>query len=227
MHLSFEITRTWSMLGRYYTQTRKSFKCHAWMLQICVAGSAALDHSWVAIDRHSGINADCRLHSKCLTAMRPIAYWIHCRIHYFSSQSCHCCHQQQFHQSTKAPHQKNVTVTLSQTSKDCSVLSLNSSILLYSNALCWLQTVQYESLTLAEINGIYTFHKITGFQTQLYAIPVQVLYALALIPVGFMADKADRPRFLAAGLTAWSILTVLASKVEQMSSWLHHQSFTS
>jgi hypothetical protein len=42
---------------------------------------------------------------------------------------------------------------------------------------------------------------------------VQVLYALALVPVGFLADKADRPRLLAGGLVVWSVLTMVASKV--------------
>lgn len=42
---------------------------------------------------------------------------------------------------------------------------------------------------------------------------MQILYAIALVPVGFLADKADRPRLLAAGLAAWSVLTVVASKV--------------
>ena len=40
----------------------------------------------------------------------------------------------------------------------------------------------------------------------------QVLYALALVPVGFLADKADRPRLLAGGLVVWSVLTMVASK---------------
>ena len=42
---------------------------------------------------------------------------------------------------------------------------------------------------------------------------MQLLYALALIPAGYLADKADRPRLLAAGLALWSILTMAASKV--------------
>ena len=41
---------------------------------------------------------------------------------------------------------------------------------------------------------------------------LQVLYALALVPVGFLADKADRPRLLAGGLFLWSLLTMVASK---------------
>jgi MFS family permease len=41
----------------------------------------------------------------------------------------------------------------------------------------------------------------------------QVLYAAALVPVGLLADKADRPRLLAAGIAAWSVLTMAASQV--------------
>lgn len=43
---------------------------------------------------------------------------------------------------------------------------------------------------------------------------MQVLYALALVPVGFLADKADRPRLLSGGLLIWSVLTMVASKVD-------------
>ena len=43
---------------------------------------------------------------------------------------------------------------------------------------------------------------------------LQVLYALALIPVGFLADKVDRPRLLSGGLVTWSFLTMAASKVK-------------
>ena len=39
-----------------------------------------------------------------------------------------------------------------------------------------------------------------------------MLYALALVPVGFLADRADRPRLLSGGLAAWSLLTMAASK---------------
>lgn len=40
-----------------------------------------------------------------------------------------------------------------------------------------------------------------------------MLYAAALVPVGLLADKADRPRLLAAGIAAWSVLTMAASQV--------------
>ncbi len=42
---------------------------------------------------------------------------------------------------------------------------------------------------------------------------MQLLYAVTLIPAGYLADKADRPRLLAAGLALWSVLTMAASKV--------------
>ena len=41
----------------------------------------------------------------------------------------------------------------------------------------------------------------------------QVLYALALVPVGLLADRVHRPRLLAAGITVWSLLTMAASRV--------------
>ena len=43
--------------------------------------------------------------------------------------------------------------------------------------------------------------------------PMQVLYAVALVPAGFLADRTDRPRLLAGGLAVWSLLTMAASKV--------------
>ncbi len=42
---------------------------------------------------------------------------------------------------------------------------------------------------------------------------MQVLYAVALVPAGFLADRTDRPRLLAGGLAVWSLLTMAASKV--------------
>ena len=37
------------------------------------------------------------------------------------------------------------------------------------------------------------------------------LYALALVPIGILADKVHRPRLLACGLWLWSLLTMAAS----------------
>lgn len=47
-----------------------------------------------------------------------------------------------------------------------------------------------------------------------------VLYAVALIPVGLLADKADRPRLLAFGIAAWSVLTMAASQVNGFAALL-------
>ena len=58
-------------------------------------------------------------------------------------------------------------------------------------------------------------HNLTGLPTG--APAPQVLYAAALVPVGLLADKADRPRLLAAGITAWSVLTMAASQVHRPS----------
>eukprot|EP00884_Botryococcus_braunii_P015632 jgi/Botrbrau1/2752/Bobra.0164s0031.2 len=41
-----------------------------------------------------------------------------------------------------------------------------------------------------------------------------LLYAVCLTPIGYLADRVDRPRLLAAGLVLWSGLTILASKAE-------------
>lgn len=37
------------------------------------------------------------------------------------------------------------------------------------------------------------------------------LYALALVPVGLLADKVDRPKLLAVGLGLWSMLSIVSS----------------
>ncbi len=47
----------------------------------------------------------------------------------------------------------------------------------------------------------------------LLTVGYTVLYAVALIPAGYLADKADRPRLLAGGLALWSLLTMAASRV--------------
>ena len=39
-----------------------------------------------------------------------------------------------------------------------------------------------------------------------------MLYALALVPVGLLADRVDRPRLLAGGIALWSVLTMVASE---------------
>lgn len=37
------------------------------------------------------------------------------------------------------------------------------------------------------------------------------LYALVLLPVGVLCDRLPRPKLLAAGVAAWSTLTLVAS----------------
>jgi len=39
------------------------------------------------------------------------------------------------------------------------------------------------------------------------------LYALSLIPMGYLADQVNRPKLLAGGITLWSALTSLSSRV--------------
>lgn len=39
-----------------------------------------------------------------------------------------------------------------------------------------------------------------------------MLYALTLVPVGLLADRVDRPKLLAGGITLWSLLTMAASE---------------
>lgn len=75
---------------------------------------------------------------------------------------------------------------------------------------------------------LYLHHSTTGFavpallpiisedlhlsdsQGALLTAGYSVLYALALVPMGLLADRVDRPRLLAAGVAVWSGLTVLA-----------------
>ena len=45
---------------------------------------------------------------------------------------------------------------------------------------------------------------------------LQVLYAAALIPIGLLADRVNRPRLLAGGLVMWSLLTMTGSKVTRL-----------
>lgn len=55
---------------------------------------------------------------------------------------------------------------------------------------------------------------LTDVQGSLLTAGYTVLYALALIPVGFLADRADRPRMLAGGAALWSLATVAASRAQ-------------
>ena len=45
---------------------------------------------------------------------------------------------------------------------------------------------------------------------------MQVLYAVALIPIGLLADRVHRPRLLAGGLVGWSLLTMTGSKASHI-----------
>ena len=47
-----------------------------------------------------------------------------------------------------------------------------------------------------------------------------VLYALALVPMGLLADRVDRPRLLALGIALWSGLTVVASNASNFGELL-------
>jgi len=85
---------------------------------------------------------------------------------------------------------------------------------------CWscLQLLQPTSQSPHAWELVWPYHAEHGRASQksskhLTAACIQVLYALALVPVGFLADKADRPRLLAGGLVVWSVLTMVASKV--------------
>ena len=55
--------------------------------------------------------------------------------------------------------------------------------------------------------------KCTQGRKKSFGCVAQVLYAITLIPAGLLADRVDRPRLLAGGLAAWSILTMVAAKV--------------
>lgn len=51
---------------------------------------------------------------------------------------------------------------------------------------------------------------------------LQLLYAAALIPIGLLADRVNRPRLLAGGLVMWSLLTMTGSKVSNLGSMHTH-----
>ncbi len=54
---------------------------------------------------------------------------------------------------------------------------------------------------------------LSDWQGALLTSGYSYLYAIALVPVGLLADRVPRPRLLAAGLTLWSLLTVQMSQV--------------
>eukprot|EP00198_Chlamydomonas_reinhardtii_P005222 XP_001694558.1 predicted protein [Chlamydomonas reinhardtii] len=52
---------------------------------------------------------------------------------------------------------------------------------------------------------------LTDLQGALLTTGYSYLYAVALVPIGLLADRVSRPKLLAAGLALWSILTCTAS----------------
>ncbi|GLC46019.1 hypothetical protein PLESTB_001027300 [Pleodorina starrii] len=52
---------------------------------------------------------------------------------------------------------------------------------------------------------------LTDMQGALLTTGYSYLYAVALVPIGLLADRVSRPRLLAAGLALWSVLTCTAS----------------
>ena len=53
--------------------------------------------------------------------------------------------------------------------------------------------------------------KLADQQGALLTAGYTVLYALALVPMGLLADRVDRPRLLSIGIALWSVLTMAAS----------------
>ncbi|WIA21299.1 hypothetical protein OEZ85_000532 [Tetradesmus obliquus] len=53
---------------------------------------------------------------------------------------------------------------------------------------------------------------LSDFQGALLTSGYSYLYALALVPVGLLADKVDRPKLLAVGLALWSSLSIISSR---------------
>ncbi|CAD7704215.1 unnamed protein product [Ostreobium quekettii] len=84
---------------------------------------------------------------------------------------------------------------------------------------------------LVVLGATYIHHSATGYSvpamlplisTELYlsdnqgaflTLGYSILYALSLIPMGYLADQVNRPKLLAGGITLWSALTSLSSRV--------------
>ncbi|KAL3154429.1 hypothetical protein ABBQ32_013901 [Trebouxia sp. C0010 RCD-2024] len=62
--------------------------------------------------------------------------------------------------------------------------------------------------------------QLTEQQGALLTAGYALLYAAALIPIGLLADRVNRPRLLAGGLVMWSILTMTGSKVNSFGQLL-------
>ncbi len=52
---------------------------------------------------------------------------------------------------------------------------------------------------------------LSDLQGALLTTGYSYLYAVALVPIGLLADRISRPKLLAAGLVLWSALTCVAS----------------
>ncbi|KAL3139673.1 hypothetical protein ABBQ38_003987 [Trebouxia sp. C0009 RCD-2024] len=62
--------------------------------------------------------------------------------------------------------------------------------------------------------------QLTEQQGALLTAGYALLYAAALIPIGLLADRVNRPRLLAGGLVMWSLLTMTGSKVNSFGQLL-------
>lgn len=58
---------------------------------------------------------------------------------------------------------------------------------------------------------------LSDIQGALLTTGYSYLYAVALVPLGLLADKMPRPKLLASGLALWSILTLVASTCRSFS----------
>jgi hypothetical protein len=61
---------------------------------------------------------------------------------------------------------------------------------------------------------------LSDFQGAMLTSGYSYLYALALVPVGLLADRVSRPKLLAVGLVLWSVLSMAASKAGSFSDLL-------
>eukprot|EP00775_Hariotina_reticulata_P006751 gene6751-6971_t len=62
--------------------------------------------------------------------------------------------------------------------------------------------------------------QLTDFQGAFLTSGYSYLYALALVPVGLLADKVDRPKLLAVGLALWSGLSIVSSSAKSFGELL-------
>jgi hypothetical protein len=62
--------------------------------------------------------------------------------------------------------------------------------------------------------------RLSDFQGAMLTSGYSYLYALALVPVGLLADRVSRPKLLAVGIVIWSALSMAASKAGSFSDLL-------